>query len=236
MPRNGYGELDAFLHEWSEHADQDRPLFAALLTLPASDLVNQSARDIRKRIIDVLVERLLRLSERAPVILLIEDLQWSDPSTQEFLAAAIERVKAARVLILVTTRAGLQKAWVGVPYVTRLALGRLEQHHAKELVKLAAVDANLSEDTLAQVMERADGVPLFIEEFTKWFRDTSKATVQGGDSQHNSAVARTSIPATLQDFLLAQLDQLGMAKPIAQLGAIIGPKFLIGCCCDYGPW
>ena len=218
-------KLDTFLHEWSEHADQDRPLFAALLTLPASGLVNLSARDIRKRIIDALVERLLRLSERAPVILLIEDLQWSDPSTQEFLAAAIERVKAARVLILVTTRAGLQKAWVGVPYVTRLALGRLEQHHAKELVKLAAVDANLSEDTLAQVMERADGVPLFIEEFTKWFRDTSKTLVQGGDSHHNSAFARTSIPATLQDSLLAQLDQLGMAKPIAQLGAIIGSKF-----------
>ena len=73
---------------------------------------------------------------------------------------------------------------------------------------MAAVDANLSEDTLAQVMERADGVPLFIEEFTKWFRDTSKTLVQGGNSHHNSAFARTSIPATLQDSPLAQLATL----------------------------
>jgi class 3 adenylate cyclase/predicted ATPase len=219
--------LETLLRGWSGRIDHFTPLFAALLSLPVRERdpnSNLSSRDIRRRLIDALVQRLLLMSQREPLILLVEDVQWSDPSTQDLLAEAAKRVIAARVVILVTLRPGFEAPWAGISDVTHLNLGRLDRQQSVDLVRHIANDGSVSEDTLAKIVERADGVPFFVEEITKWLLEAGAAAIKA-DSPRAGVVDQTSIPETLHDPLMSQLDRLGMAKPVAQLAAIIGPKF-----------
>ena len=134
-------KLRKLLDEWPSRDDQAVPLFATLLSLPTTDLYpdfNLTARDIRKRIIDTLVDQLASQSEREPMVLLFEDAQWSDPSTQDLLAAAVERIKTARLLSLITARSEFEPGWVAASPVTGLALNRLDRRHSAEMAKLVA--------------------------------------------------------------------------------------------------
>jgi class 3 adenylate cyclase/predicted ATPase len=220
-------KLEILLRNGLERADELLPVFATLLSLPVRERYPQfdmSARDARKEIIDGLVRRLLVLSKHAPVVLIVEDLQWSDPSTQEFLQAAIERIRSAPVLILVTQRTGFAAGLSAAPQVEHLTLGRLERRHAAELIGLVASGSSLSEDALATIIERAGGVPFFVQELSKWMIETG-AEIDAGKPLQSAGVSRTAVPVTLHDFLMSQLDRLGMAKPVAQLAAMIGRAF-----------
>jgi class 3 adenylate cyclase/predicted ATPase len=232
-------KLRRLLDEWPSHDDQTVPLFATLLSLPTRDLYpdfNLSARDIRKKIADTLVDRMVSHTEQVPMILLLEDAQWSDPSSQDLLAAAVERIKSARVLMLITARPEFEPSWMSASHVTGLALNRLERRHAVEMAKLVADATALSEDKLAGIVERADGVPLFVEEFTRWVMETGGSPLEGSQSLRAAISGRTAIPETLQDPLMSQLDKLGIAKPAAQLGAIIGRIFPYWLLCRLWPF
>jgi class 3 adenylate cyclase/predicted ATPase len=193
------------------------PMFARLLALPTEEGSpggEISAADARKTIIDGLVERIYLLSRQAPVVLLLEDVQWSDPSTKDFIAAAIKRIEAAKVLILMTSRSGLPVESRTIPYVRGVRLGRLEKGSIADLVSHIDEQRLLDESTRAQIVARADGVPLFAQELTRMLvADSARC---GG----------TSIPATLHDLLMSQLDRLGpAARNVAQLAATIGRSF-----------
>jgi class 3 adenylate cyclase/predicted ATPase len=193
------------------------PMFARLLALPAGEDAPRgeiSAADARKMIIEGLVERLVLLSQQAPVVLFVEDVQWSDPSTKDFIAAAIKRIEAARVLILMTSRSGLPVESHTIPYVRSIHLGRLEKGSIADLVAHVDEQRLLDESTRAQIVARADGVPLFAQDLTRMLAADSARC--GG----------TSIPATLHDLLMSQLDRLGpAARSVAQLAAAIGRSF-----------
>ncbi len=186
-------------------------LLAALLGLPvAEDAPHRRLTPARQKeeTQEALATVLLRTAEVLPVVLVVEDLHWADPSTLQLLGWVLERVGAARVLGLLSARPEFRPPWPTVPHFQELALERLPADCAARLVREVARGRELSEELLAQLVARTDGIPLFAEEMTR-------AVLEQGPSP--------SIPVTLQELLLARLDALPQRqKELAQLCAVVG--------------
>jgi predicted ATPase len=151
------------------------------------------------------------LARQQPVVKVFEDAHWIDPTSRELLDLTVERVRTLPVLLIMTFRLEFQPPWTGQPQVTMLALNRLDRRDRAALVaQIAGVEA-LPDEVVAQIAERTDGVPLFIEELTK--------------SVLESGVPAVGIPTTLHDSLMARLDRLESVRRIAQIGAAIGREF-----------
>jgi class 3 adenylate cyclase/predicted ATPase len=229
-------KLEELLRECGDQASRLAPVFAALLSLPTKERYPDfapNARELRRMSIDGLVTRLLTLSRRKPVVFLFEDAQWSDPSTQEFLTTAIESVRSAQLLMLITARPEFESPWRGLTYVTELMLDHLNKQHAMEIVQLVARQQSLPDSVRAHIVDHTDGVPLFIEELTRSMQELHTPAAPP------PVITPTpiNIPTTLRDSLMARLDRLGMAKPVAQLGATIGrtfPYWLLLCLWPFG--
>jgi predicted ATPase len=163
------------------------------------------------------------LAHRQPVLMVFDDVHWIDPTSLELLDRTVECVRALPVLLLVTFRPEFAASWVGQPYVTALALRRLDVRDSTALAAHVSGNHALTVELLDEIVGRADGVPLFLEELTK-------AVVEGGPGEDAEVVATVPsasavIPATLQASLASRLDRLGSAKEIAQIGAVIGREF-----------
>ncbi len=209
-------KLEKLLRQGGDDIQADVPLFATLLSLPFEGrygALTQPPQQIKERLLEALVDRLIRLAERNPVLFLFEDAHWIDPSSQELLALTIGRLHQARVLLIITHRPEWSSPFSGHNHVTSLQLNRLGRSQGAEIVNAVAGE-DVSDDVVEHIVSRTDGVPLFIEELTK-------SLVEGALD-----VAETDIPVTLQASLLARLDRLGAeAKETAQLGAVIGREF-----------
>ncbi|HYZ24642.1 MAG TPA: hypothetical protein VE690_21030 [Rhodopila sp.] len=156
------------------------------------------------------------------MLLLFDDLHWIDPSSRELLDRTIERVTNWPVLLLAMFRPEFQPPWIGQPHVTMLTLAWLDRRNTAEMVANVAGEAALPPELVEEIAERADGVPLFVEELTK-------AVLEAG-AQSAALFAMPppalSVPATLHASLMARLDRLGpVAKEVAQTGAAIGREF-----------
>ena len=196
------------------------PLFASLLSLRLPERyppLEISPQHQRQKTLASLLAWLLALGEKQPVVLLVEDLHWTDPSTLEWLGLLIEQCPTAGVLLLLTHRPDFEPPWPGRAHLLPVTLSRLSRAQAKELVTGAVSEAPLSDALVDTIAERADGVPLFAEELAKDVVDSGAA--------RDAASAELAIPETLQDSLMARLDRLGDAKPVAQVGAAIGREF-----------
>jgi tetratricopeptide (TPR) repeat protein len=164
------------------------------------------------RALGALIDQLLGLALHSPVLLILEDAHWIDPATRELITQTLARTADARVLMVITHRQEFQSDWTRHPQVTALTLNRLSRGQSAEIARAAAAAA-LTEEIVARILRRADGVPLFIEELTRSVTDASSAA---GDS----------VPETLQASLLARLDRLGSdMKEVAQIAAVIGREF-----------
>jgi predicted ATPase len=161
---------------------------------------------------EALTERLLAAAHRAPMLLLIEDAHWIDPSTLEFIDYFFDRIEAAPVLAVVTYRPEFIPRWVGRSFVTALTFSRLSGADCAATIRNLATQPTLSGELVDEILHRSDGVPLFIEELTK-------AVLEGGRG------GSTVVPPTLQDSLMARLDRLDRAKDVAQIAAVIGREF-----------
>ena len=206
-------KIEALLARASMHELTDASLMAALLSLPGSDRYPDpqlSPHQIRDRTIELLVALLIGLSRREPVVFLLEDAHWIDPTTESLIGAALERVAGARVLMLITHRPEYRPGWADAPRIAKLDLHKLTLKQGGELVRAVGGDA-LGDQTVEEILVRADGVPLFIEELTK--------------SLLESDGAETEIPVSLQASLVARLDRLGDAAKVAQLAALLGRSF-----------
>jgi len=193
---------------------EDVALLAELLSLPVSDrhpLPNLSAQRKKERTLEALIRQLEGLASQKPVLLVFEDAQWIDPTSRELLDLAVERVRNLPVLMVVTFRPEFQSPWTGQPQVTMLALSRLDRRDRAALAAQVAGTRTLPNEVVSQIVDRTDGVPLFVEELTK--------------SVLESGVSLVGIPATLHDSLMARLDRLGLVRRIAQIGAAIGREF-----------
>lgn len=192
-------------------------LWASLLSIPLPEdhaPLNMTPARQKQKTFEALVKLLLAVAAQHPVVLVVEDLHWADPSTLELLAILVDQVPAARVLLLLTARLQFRPPWGPRSHVTLSTLERLPRHHATEMIERLTGGSSLPAALLEQIAARTDGIPLFVEELIK-------AILESGAS----GAAPDRIPATLQDSLMARLDRLGSAKAVAQLGATLGRQF-----------
>jgi class 3 adenylate cyclase/tetratricopeptide (TPR) repeat protein len=206
----------------------DVSLIAEMLSLPGGDRFPPLALSPpvkKERTLVALVRQLESLAARQPVLMIFEDLHWIDPTSREVLDIVVERIANLRVLLILTHRPEFQPAWVGLSQVTPVALGRLARSEGADLVRsLAGNGAALQLDVVNEIVERTDGIPLFVEELTK-------AVLEAGTARGEAVLAAApevsiAVPATLHASLLARLDRLGpAAKQAAQMGAAIGRDF-----------
>lgn len=196
---------------------EDAALFAELLSLPNDGrlpVVDMPAPQRRSRTMDALVGRIEALSQSTPVLMAFEDAHWIDPTTLELLGRLTDRIRTLRVLLVVTARPEFVPPWPRSPHVTSLVLERMNSHETEAMIERISGDRTLPASTRRDILERSDGIPLFVEEMTK-------AVMEAISPTH-------AVPASLQASLQARLDRLGPAKEIAQAGAAIGREFSHG--------
>jgi len=198
---------------------------AVLLALPQQQPVRPiTARAQRERALGWLAAWLLD-EPAGPVVLVLEDAQWADASTLEFLGSVVDRITARRALLLVTHRPEFVPPWPLRAHLSSRMLSRLSDEEAVELVERIAPAAAASRAWVAEIVERSDGVPLYVEELTRMLVE-SGALARGASAARAAAPAGTvSIPQTLRGSLVARLDHLASAKPIAQTASVLGREF-----------
>ena len=215
-------KLDNLLEQTSTKPE-DAALIADLLSLAAGDRYPQpklSPQQRKNRTLAALVGQVQSLARRQPVLMVFEDVHWSDPSSRELLDLTIECIRDLPVLILVTYRPEFVPPWIGQSRVTVISLNRLDERDGAVLARSMAGDQGLADDVIDDIVARADGVPLFVEELTKSILETGGAA----RTPRTKAVA-TSVPDRLHGPLMARLDAVGAAKDVAQAGSAIGREF-----------
>jgi predicted ATPase len=219
-------KLDALLAQ-SFTPRQDAALFAEMLSLPndgrypALDLAPEQRR---RRTMEALIAQTDVLTRQNPVLMIFEDAHWTDPTSLELFGRAVDRIATLRVLLIVTFRPEFEPPWIGRPHVTALTLNRLAEREISAMIDRVVgnklIPANIRQD----IIERTDGIPLFVEEMTK-----AVLEAEGEGEARRTAAAVPSpalaVPASLHASLMARLDRLGPAKEVAQIGAAIGREF-----------
>ena len=209
-------------------AEDAVPLLADLLrirTEAVSSRPDMSPQQRRSLLFKLFLARLDRLAARAPVLMVLEDAHWLDPTSRELFDPIVERAQRLPVLLVATFRREVPPPWIGFPHVTLLTLSRLPQPQAAALVSRITGGKALPEDVLSQILARTDGVPLFVEELTKAVLESGMLRDAGDRYLLARPLQSFAIPATLQDSLMARLDRLAPVKEVAQIGACIGREF-----------
>ena len=207
--------------------DSEIMLFAELLSLPNSSAeLNLSPRRKRQLLFEALLHQFEAVAQYRPVLLVFEDVHWIDPTSRELLDFTLDRVSKLPVLVIITFRPEFDHAWSGLPQVTTLALDRLGESDGAALVEHVAGEASLSREIVDEIVKRADGVPLFVEELTKAVLESGSRGNRVAAALMTNPLPNLAIPPTLQASLLARLDRLGpIAKEVAQIGAVLGREF-----------
>jgi serine/threonine protein kinase/tetratricopeptide (TPR) repeat protein len=198
------------------HDPEEQALFAAMLSVPGGErlpALSFSPERQKEKTQEALLNWLAGRTEHATVLFVVEDLHWIDPSTEAVLAQFVEHGGDTRVLGLFTFRPEYDPPWKGGALQTQVALNRLTKTQVAEMVRAQAGDSTIPQATIDQIAERTDGVPLFVEEFTRLVAESGSGGVSA------------AIPATLQDLLLARLDRMASVRDVVQLGAVIGRTF-----------
>lgn len=220
--------LEGLLHEQQLDVQEHLPLLAALLSLPLPaeryPPLQLTSQQQRQRTLDTLLALTLAVAEHQPVLFIVEDLHWIDPSTLEWLGLIIDQGPTTRLLTLMTCRPTFQTPWGGRAHVTSLTINRLLPQQVAQMARTTAGVDVLPAALLDQIVAQTDGVPLFVEEVTRFVLASRRLH---GHAQETaaSALAGFTIPTTLHDMLMARLDQMGAAKGTAQLAATIGREF-----------
>jgi class 3 adenylate cyclase/predicted ATPase len=222
-------KLEQTLRQYRLPLEETVPLFAPLLALPLPEnhylSLNLLPQHQRQKTLETIVAILLELAEHQPVLLIIEDLHWTDPSTLELLNLVIDQTPTASMLVLLTCRPHFQPAWHHRSYLTEITVNRLSPTQVEQIVNRMTDRKTFPPEVRQQIIERTDGVPLFIEEMTKAILESGHLTEADGHYELTGSLSTFAIPTTLQDSLMARLDRLVTAKGIAQMGATIGRQF-----------
>jgi class 3 adenylate cyclase/tetratricopeptide (TPR) repeat protein len=189
------------------------PLLAELLSIPLAEAERSSQSPAQRKAstLALIVDEFLRMGESHPVLIVLEDAHWIDATTQELMMRLTDSLGKARALALVTARPDFAPPWLSRPQASLLTLGRLGRQECTQLVAGVAAARGLTVETVAAIVAKTDGIPLFVEELTK--------------SVIESAGEEGAVPATLKDSLMARLDRLGEAREIAQIAAVVGRQF-----------
>jgi class 3 adenylate cyclase/predicted ATPase len=232
-------KLEGFLAQYGLDLPETVPLFADLLSLPLSQgyaSLDLSAEQERQRTLQAVVNLLLRRAARQPVLFVMEDLHWADPTTLEALGLLVDQAPLARILALWTCRPEFTAPWTGRAHGTHLTLSRLTRRQVAEMVAQVTGEKPLPAEVHAQIVERTDGVPLFVEELTRTVLESGLLRATEERFELTGPLPPLAIPATLHDSLLARLDRLGEAKEVAQLAAALGREFSYELLAAVAPW
>jgi predicted ATPase len=219
-------KLDALLAR-SFTPRQDTALLADMVSLPNDGrypMLELAPQQRRQKALEALTAQLEALAQAKPVLMIFEDTHWCDPTSLEVLGRTVDRVKTLAVLLIVTYRPEFEPSWTGRPYVTAVTLNRLAEREIAAMIDRVTGNMALPESIRQDIIERTDGIPLFVEEMT---RAVLEAESESEARKTASAVPSSTlaVPASLHASLMARLDRLGPAKEVAQIGAAIGREF-----------
>jgi class 3 adenylate cyclase/predicted ATPase len=203
-------------------------LWAALLSVPLADAyppLTLTPQRQKQKTLDAIVALLIALAAEQPVLFIVEDVHWIDPSTLEFLTLLIDQGPAACLLTLLTCRPEFQAPWSFRADLTPLTLQRLPRVQVPQMVRRVAGGKTLPPEVVEQIVTKTDGVPLFVEELTKMVLESGLLQEREDRYELTGPLPPLAIPATLHDSLMARLDRLATVKAVAQLGATIGRTF-----------
>jgi class 3 adenylate cyclase/DNA-binding winged helix-turn-helix (wHTH) protein/tetratricopeptide (TPR) repeat protein len=215
------------------------PLLAVLLSFsPSADYapLTMSPAQQKQQTLHTLLMLLLHIAAQQPVLFVMEDLHWADPSTLELLSLLVDQAPTARILVLFTFRPDFRPPWTGRSYLTQVTLSRLTRRQAVEMTGRLVRGKVLPAEVVEQVVAKTDGVPLFVEELTKMVLESGWLREQETHYELTSPLPPLAIPTTIHDSLLARLDHLGTVKGMAQLGATLGREFSYDLLRAVAPW
>ena len=222
--------LEELLRQASEPLAQAVPPLAELLGLPLDGryaVPGGTPQERKARIFTVLLAQLDGLAHQRPVLVVLEDAHWLDPTTTEFFDRFADRIRRLPVLFVATFRPEAAPPWASYPHATLLSLNRLGRSGCQALIERTAGARPLPPVVVEAILSRTEGVPLFVEELTKTFLESGilKETTEHGSLELDGALPPLAIPATLQDSLMARLDRRAPTREVAQVAACIGREF-----------
>ena len=219
-------KLDALLAQ-SSTSPHDAALLAEMLSLPNDGrypALELTSPERRQKTLEALVLQVAALARENPVLMIFEDAHWADPTSLELFGRIIDKIPSLRALLIVTYRPEFDPPWIGRPHVTALTLNRLGDREIAAIIDSVTGNKLLSPSIRREIIERTDGIPLFVEEMTKAVLEAESE----GDARKTAAAVPSSglnVPASLHASLMARLDRLGPAKEVAQIGAAMGREF-----------
>jgi class 3 adenylate cyclase/predicted ATPase len=221
-------KLEAILRQGTEDLSEVVPLLADLLSIPTGNRYpphNLTPQQCKEKTLLAQLAQVEGLAARQPVLLVFEDVHWSDPTTRESLDLLIDRVSGLRVMAIITFRPEFAPSWVGRRQVTMLHLDRLSHPQRSEMITRVTGGKLLPKEIIDQIVDRTDGVPLFIEELTKAIVESGIVSETSDGYTVTSPLAALTIPTTLHASLLARLDRLAPTREVAQIAAALGRRF-----------
>jgi class 3 adenylate cyclase/predicted ATPase len=221
-------KLEAVLAQATNELGEVVPLLADLLSIPTGDrypALNLTPQKRKEKTLHAQVAQVEGLAARQPVLMVFEDVHWSDPTTRESLDLLIDRVSTLQVLVIITFRPEFTPPWVGHPHVTMLNLSRLPPRLRAQMITHVTSGKALPKEIADQIIDRTDGVPLFIEELTKSVVESGVLTEAGDHYTATLPVPLLAIPTSLHASLLARLDRLAPVREVAQIAAVLGRQF-----------
>jgi TOMM system kinase/cyclase fusion protein len=238
-PPHKLSKLEGFLVQYGLPLAEAVPLFAALLSLPlTADYVPLTLppEQQKQKLLHALLTILLRIAMQQPLLFVMEDLHWVDPTTLELLSLLVGQGPTARILVLLTFRPDFSPPWTGRSHLTQITLPRLPRHQAAEMTGRVAHRKALPAEVVGQVVAKTDGVPLFVEELTKMVLESGLLQEREDRYELTGPLPPLAIPTTLHDSLMARLDRLATVKGMAQLGATLGREFSYELLQAVAPW
>src|SRR5262245_51411435 len=238
-PPHKVSKLEGFLVQYGLPLAEAVPLFAALLSLPlTADYVPLTLppEQQKQKLLHALLTILLRIAVQQPLLFVMEDLHWVDPTTLELLSLLVDQGPTARILVLLTFRPDFSPPWTGRSHLTQITLPRLPRHQAAEMTGRVAHRKALPAEVVGQVVAKTDGVPLFVEELTKMVLESGLLQEREDRYELTGPLPPLAIPTTLHDSLMARLDRLATVKGLAQLGATLGREFSYELLQAVSPW
>jgi class 3 adenylate cyclase/predicted ATPase/ABC-type transport system involved in cytochrome c biogenesis ATPase subunit len=221
-------KLDVMARESGIENQDMVSVFADLLSIqghrrdPPLTVSSEKRKDMT---LEALVHHLQRLADRSPVLFIVEDAHWLDPTTLDLMTRIIGRIRQMRLLLLITFRPNFKPVWADYSHVTSLTLSRLPRRQSAELVAAMTGGKVLPPEVQQAILAKTDGVPLYIEAMTENVLESGLLTEGNEAFTLKGPLKELPIPDSLHALLMERVDRLGPAKDIVQTGAAIGREF-----------
>jgi class 3 adenylate cyclase/predicted ATPase len=221
-------KVEAVLGDFNLSVTEFAPVLGSLLSLSTERRYGPprfSPEELKQKTHEIISSTIQAMAEKDPVLMVVEDAHWIDPSTLELISLLVERLRLARILLFVTFRPEFESPWSGYTHVSALTLNHLSRKDSTEMIAKVTGDKALPDEVRDQIIAETDGVPLFVEELTKTVLESGLLQEAGDRYVLAGPLRPLAIPTSLQDSLMARLDRLGPIKEVAQLAATVGRTF-----------